>query len=251
MPFGVHLASACRVVEYRRVYHYHVRKTAGTSLNAAFWALGGLTLPSIGLANRFKGNGLTFVRHDPKLIQRGQYLFSNSHAPAYSLSLPEGTFTVTILRDPVRRIISHYRYLSWARQEGRDHSEEPFIDSLRAEIKWLGSSFKDFLDRIPRSHLFRQLYMFSEHYDIDDAAERISHCSAVCFTETYSEDLRRLSAILRLPLEEKHERRFGDATTIPPDDLDRARQILEPEYVLLEKVKRIPNRELLCLATPR
>ena len=225
--------------EYQRVHHYHIRKTAGTSLNAAFWALGGLTLKSIGQANRFEGNGLVFVRHDPALIQRGDYLFSNSHLPAYSLTLPERTFTVTIFRDPVQRIVSHYRYLCWAKLQERDCSEEPAIDFLRGEIKWLGSSFKDFLKRIPRPHLYRQLYMFSSSYHVDEAVERVSRCSAVCFTETYGTDLKRIASMLGLPLEEKNERRFGDELDIPPDDLNRARDILEPEYVLLERVKRL------------
>jgi hypothetical protein len=224
--------------QYERVHHYHVRKSGGTSLNAAFWALGGLNLASIGRAVRFEGRGFVFVRHDPRLISTGDYLFSNAHRPAYTLELPVRTFTVTILRDPVRRIISYYRYLLWAKAHPRAYLVEPYLDSLQRETEWLGDSFRDFLDRVPQAYLLHQLHMFSATYDVAEATGRIEACDAVCWTETYAADLQRLSAALCLPLEERNERAFAPQLNIAAADRERAREMLEPEYELVRAVRR-------------
>ena len=72
----------------KRVYHFHVRKTAGTSLNSAFWALGGFDLGAISDRQAVEGNGLRFVRGNRRLIEEGDYFFANSHLPAHELRLP-------------------------------------------------------------------------------------------------------------------------------------------------------------------
>ncbi len=194
---------------YKRVYHYHVRKTAGTSLNSAFWALAGLDLRTMSDRQVAEGNGLKVVRGNPRLIEEGDYFFANSHQPAHTLRLPPSTFTVTILRDPASRAISYYSYLLWARSGEANRDREPFLDEVLAESAFLGRgprrflarlsprrrepAFRDFLDRVPPSHLLTQLHMFSERLDPAEAAERALACSAVCFTETFPEDLRALA----------------------------------------------------------
>lgn len=225
--------------EHKRIHHYHIRKTAGTSLNAAFWALAGLDLSSFGSAVRLERDGFVFIRHDAQLINAGAYFFSNAHIPAYDLSLPRDTFTITILRDPLARICSHYRYLRWAQEDLHDHSGEPFIGTLKRESEWLGKSFADFIRNIPKCHLMHQLHMFSEHYDVAEATARIAACNSVCFTETFSRDLADLGRSLGLPLHEKHERRFGDRLHFSSADLELAREVLAPEFALIESVRRL------------
>jgi len=111
---------------YDRVLHHHVRKTAGTSLNAAFRALGGPeaarptgeALRSSESAGTREGpshqgargtsvqaNGLTFVTGAVKRIDEGAYFFANSHTAAYVLHPPRRTFRVTILRNPATRLV--------------------------------------------------------------------------------------------------------------------------------------------------
>jgi hypothetical protein len=221
---------------YMRIYHYHMRKTAGTSLNAAFWALGGLDLGKISDRREIVGNGLKFVRHDPRLIAAGDYFFANSHYPAYRLHIPEETFTITILRDPVARVVSYYRYLLWARAHHFASHEDPAIASLRNEVGTLGGSFSEFLARVPASRLLQQIYMFSERFDPSEAAEGILRCSAVCFTETFGEDLRRLAETLKLNLKEKQERRFGEKVSLSEEEIELLRQRLAPEYAMIERV---------------
>ena len=187
-------------------------------------------------------NGLIFVRHNRELIEEGCYLYATSHFPSYTLDLPAQTFTVTILRDPLARLVSYYRYLLWARTDEEAAREEPAMGAMRHELEWSAGSFQSFLEQTPRRHLLAQLAMFTRDYDVDEAYERILACSQVCFTETFGTDIARLRKRLQLPLEEKHERRFGEAVELTEEEQERARAVLEPEFVLLRKVRKELNR---------
>ena len=277
---------------YERIYHFHVRKTAGSSLNAAFWALGGPEAEAkyaqpTASEDLVESNGLKFVRRDSELISHGDYLFASSHTPAYLLQMPPGTFTVTILRDPCARALSYYSYLHWARTDPSALSAEPFIDDILAEGTFLdggyryafsqlspsqlrtesaipalgvaqfakrlgrllapGHGFEAFLNRVPPRRLMTQLYMFSKRMDPAEAAENILACSAVCFTETFSVDLRRLADTLELDLQEKQERRFGKKPKLPEPAMAALRERLGPEYRMLELVHAglTPGREAI------
>jgi hypothetical protein len=231
---------------YERVYHHHVRKTAGTSLNAAFWALGGLDLRAMSDRQEAEGNGLRFVRGNPRLIEAGDYFYANSHQPAHALTLPPATYTVTILREPAARVLSYYRYLLWARRNPDARAEEPFIDEVVTESSFLDRrlslrrrepSFSEFLDRVPVEHLLAQLHMFSARLDPAEAAENALRCSAVCFTETYSEDLRRIGSELRLDLKVRRERSFGEQVQLSAGEQELLRERLAPEHTMVDRVR--------------
>lgn len=224
---------------WRRVFHHHVRKTAGTSLNAAFWALAGLDLARLGRRQKARGRGLTIVRHDLDRIARGEWLYASAHAPVHQVVLPPDTFTVTILRDPVARVRSLYRYLLWARDEPRAGELDPYYDSLREEATWLGSSFAEFLERTPREHLERQLWMFSPAGDVDEAVAGVARVDAVLFTETFAEDLAALASRLGVPLVARRERSFGADVALSAADVALARARLAAEIALVERVRAV------------
>jgi hypothetical protein len=235
-----------KATSYDRIYHFHVRKTAGTSLNSAFWALGGFDLQAVSDRPVFEGRGHKFVRADRTLIEAGDYFFANSHQPAYELRLPPGTYTITILRDPAARVISYYRYLLWARANRGARTEEPFIDDVVAESAFLGrqlslrrrrATFRNFLERVPVERLLTQLHMFSPRLDPAEAAENALACSATCFTETYAEDLKRVAVDLQLDLDEKRERGFGERVELSDEEQDLLRERLAPEYAMIERVR--------------
>jgi hypothetical protein len=158
--------------------------------------------------------------------------------PAHRLVLPADTFTVTVLRDPVNRLVSLYRYLKWIRDDASAPATEPaYGPNLIAETEWLGTSFGEFLSRVPRRHLLPQLFMFSERFDVDEATERIRRCDSVCYTESFAEDVGRLAGTLGLSLEIRHERKFGSPVELSPAEADRAKELLAPEHALLELVR--------------
>jgi len=193
-----------------------------------------------------EGNGLRFVRGNPRLIEAGDYFYANSHQPAHQLRLPPGTYTITILRDPAARVVSYYRYLLWARRDSRAREREPFIDEVIAESSFLDrrlslrrrqATFRDFLDRVPDRHLLAQLQMFSSRLDPAEAAANALACSATCFTETYSADLARVAAELRLDLAEMRERGFGERVELDEEERELLRERLAPEYAMIERVR--------------
>ncbi|MDJ0578731.1 sulfotransferase family 2 domain-containing protein [Crocosphaera sp.] len=233
--------------KYRRIYHYHIRKTGGTSLNSSFWELGGFDLQSKKQERRLIKKSLVFVHSVKPLIEEGNYFFAHSHHPAHQISLPPDTFTITMLRNPIKRVLSFYKYLTWTKENINNpnkYLEDPFIDSVFKETVFLGDNFDDFLDKIRKPYLLTHLYMFSPEYSIEEALEKILSCSAVCFTETMNSDMHSLSKKLELPLIEKRERRLVPNSVQIPDNLDKLKLLLEPELILFEKVKKELNKNI-------
>lgn len=220
----------------RRVYFFHIRKCAGTSLisgllsstgadgSAAYAQLGGSAQGWIEL------DGRIIVGWHRHLINEGYYQFGFSHRPAHELKLPANTFTVTVLRDPVARLISHYRMLHYFK------AHTPNDYAFQMEGPWLGNSLGDFLGNLPREHLLRQLYMFSANFDVDEAAERIKSLDHVMYLESFGEGLAALGGRLGVRIAQVHEKRYDFDIEITESDRQQVAELLAPEYDLLAKV---------------
>ena len=102
---------------YKRLYHFHARKTAGTTVAKIFMSAtgcdGGQLYQQLSAASdrQLLCQNLIFVGWDKKLIESGEYYFGFSHIPFDDLALPDRTFRFTVLRDPIERVFSHYRML--------------------------------------------------------------------------------------------------------------------------------------------
>ena len=79
--------------------------------------------------------------------------------------------------------------------------------------------------------------MFSEGYDVDEATDRILHCSAILFTETFGQQFRQLGRRLHLPLVEQRERSIQHSINITDRELDLARDALHAEFKFVQNVK--------------
>lgn len=224
---------------FARIYHHHIRRSAGTSLNSAFFATGGpdfaATEPLLATQAWMVHGGRVYVAHNKFLIERGAYFFARSHSPAHELRLPPGTFSVTILRDPVERVISHYNVLMEWEKNNVDHP------SRATEGQWLGRSFADFLDRMPREHLSRQLFTFSSRFDVDEARVAIAKVDCVLIRGRFADGLAALGARLGLDLALYHDKTSVPAANIAENDRDRLREMLAAEYALLEAVRGAAN----------
>jgi len=230
--------AASQIGTQSRIYHYHIRKTAGTSINQAFLSLGGESGKAVydRLAkdrhHRTISGRLAYVGWSGPLIEQGLYHYAFSHAAAHELCVPPGTFTITCLRDPLKRLISHYQML------------REFIDTntphpcLRTEGPWLGESFRDFVTAMPRDHLCRQLYMFSRGFDPKEAIEGVRRCGFYFFTEQFESGMKALGEKLGLPLSVMHVRPTGRKYEISEADRSLARELLADEYVMFDALQR-------------
>ena len=221
----------------RRVYLHHIRKTAGTSVFLSFLALGGedpMVVWERLNANRLTrtvSGGYAFASIHRQLLAEGAYFFGRAHRPVEEQPLAAGTFTMTVLRDPVSRVHSYFDYLV-----AGDAPDSPGQVAKR-ERRIALDGFDAFLDRVPPRHLLTQLYTFSTDLDVAAAADRVARCSAVFFTEHYADGLAELGARLDLPLSIHRARVADHRSTLTPAQSDRLRRMLHPEYELLGRLE--------------
>jgi len=220
----------------RRIYFYHVRKTGGTAFAHAFLALGGEDPAAVERRMRrppfcTSSGHYRFAYQDPGLLRHGHFFFGYGHGPARLIRLPDSTFTVTILRDPVDRVVSLYRYLADPQAD-----EGQAFHSQGYEREWVRSGFAMFLDRASPFELLNQLYMFSAAGDVAEAAERILRCDRILFTEDLDRGLTDLAAFLGLGLVPRRERQSTLEYEPTADEAARLRELLEPEYQLMSLV---------------
>jgi hypothetical protein len=181
--------------------------------------------------NRVVSDKMVFVGWNGKLINKGFYFYAFSHMPRHFLRLKPRTFTLTCFRDPCKRVLSHYNMLMELVVNKVPHV------CLETEGPWLGNSFDDFIERMPREHLQNQIYMFSPKFDLGEAFENISKVTHVMFTEEFASGVEELNRKTGLKLETIHTRKTGYKAEIKDSSMARLREKLAPEYELLDKVK--------------
>ncbi len=223
----------------RRVYHYHVRKTGGSSLNYMFLALAGGD-PEKRYArlaqkenHRLILGDKVYIGWNVSLIEGGNFFYAFSHTPAHKIRLPADTFTVTCFRDPVRRVISLYNMLCYYREKKVAHP------CMAVQGKWLGESFGAFIRNVPRNHLLRQLYMFSPNLDIDEALENIQKTDYFFFTENFNAGIAELNRKIGMALSPLHIKKARIAYEIKPWEKDDLRELLTREYDLIGRLRDI------------
>lgn len=220
---------------YTHVYLYHVRKTAGTALNHCFFSLSGEEPAAI--YRRLTGSGgnfaiagdKIFVIWNKELIERGYFHYAASHYPMHEIALPPGTFTITCLRDPDDRMISLYRmYLDLAQNERKAPAW------FFRERHWMGDSFSDFLERLPREMVQQQLYMFSRSFAIDEAIANVASCSHVMVMEEFTSGLQQLNTKLGLQLPNVAGVRRSETEFEPTEpELEALRRMVSAEHQLV------------------
>jgi len=222
---------------FKRVYHHHVRKTGGTSLNRAFLGLGGEDPARVhwrmrGALHATRSNGLVFVAHDTPLLERGDYTYGWHHAPAWSLTLPPGTFTVTVLRDPISRVLSLFRYLL----DPDADKDQPFRAGKEERLR-AAQGFESFVRATPAEDLLNQIYMFSARLNPDEAADGVRRCSAWFMTEHLNRGIDDLNKRLRVDLAHRWDRRSRPDDRLRDEYADLLRSVLAPEYEFLRLLR--------------
>jgi hypothetical protein len=222
--------------KYERIYTYHVRKTGGTSLNKMFLALSGTDSNKLyeelihARCHRKIVGDKVYVGWNKLLIERGHYFYAYSHIPSHELALPENTYTITCLRDPVKRLVSHYKMLV----EAAEKDSPPAW--FHREKKWLGRSVMDFAESLPPEHLLNQLYMFSPHLNVDVGVREIMKCNIYFRTEEFDRGIARLNASINLNLSPMKVRSTNVQVELSSKMRKRLEGMLAPEYELMARL---------------
>lgn len=183
--------------------------------------------------HRIVHSGYVFVGWNRDLINKGDYYYGFSHIPLHELNIPPKTFTLTCFRDPAKRLLSHYKMLMGYRINNVDHP------CMLEEGQWLGTSFREFLNRIPREHLLNQLYMFSSRFDINEAVEAVRGLSHYMFTETLNQGIAKLNERLSMELIPFHSHKSNYQFKVSDSDFAYLTKLLEEEYTFLARLKAI------------
>ena len=222
----------------RPVYHIHIRKTGGTTINFAFLTLSGRPDTTVFYEqmaekenHRTISNGRVFVGWNAGLINEGWFTFGFSHIPMHRLDLQRDVFLITCLRDPAERVLSHYAMLRHYQSHGVDHP------CMKTEGPWFGNSFDHFLDHMPKEHLMNQLYMFSADYNVEEAVTRLRSLDKVLYTQNLNHQLKDLGRQLGHELPISNQKTFNIRPTFEEEQRARLREMLDPEYQMLELLR--------------
>ncbi len=189
-----------------------------------------------GMPQATVSDGYVFVATNLRAIARGHYFFAWSHEPLWRVKLRPGTFTITILRDPVRRALSYYRWLA-NREADADFPGGP----SKVELSWVEGGFGSFLEQVNDELLLRQLFMFSQTFDPSEAATTIRGIHHWFFTEHHEEGQESLGRRLGVALPLRRDRRSVDRTVPTASELARLESRLAPEYELMAALRSDPG----------
>lgn len=232
----------------KKVYLYHIPKTGGRSLRISFLAY---FLEPVGLdpiavhAALWSGTGKFFNLGNGVILggPNNNFIFDSSHIIQSLKNIKEGTFTVSIFRDPTTRTLSYYRMLD------RWQYMDKYNAWLDNERYLLENGFKGFIKFAPDKIMLAQTRMFSKSYNVDEAFENIKKLSHIMILENYEEDLKILSEKLSMNL--KMFKFYGNSKRLTNEEIlghDRVelltllKQRAEKEYRLYELVKQYVNR---------
>lgn len=223
--------------KYKRIYFFHIRKAAGKSVTDSIMATQGRdhykrNADLYGARNnRIVYNDKVIVGWHPILIEQGNYYYAFSHIPYHQIKVPSKTFTITSLRDPVKRVLSYYMMLRTLQ------GEQSLPRKLNEEIGYLGNSIDYFIRNIPKHHLMNQLYMFSKDYSVSEAYSNIVGLSYFFFLEDFNLGIKELGEKLELKLKILHSNKIDINEDIPDNTIRKLKTMLKPEYDLITKLK--------------
>jgi hypothetical protein len=204
------VAKKRKLAGYSSVYHVHIMKTGGTSLNNMFLNLS----DPIEIKNKYHAlmdaTDLRLILKDWVYIAWNNWLvkwpfwnYAWSHSPFYKVRLPKGTFIITCIRNPEKRLYSRYKHLVTNFNRGRP------LRPNKIEYEYLGNNFQEYLKKIPSYDMAHQLHMFSKKLDRREALNNLEQVDFIISTEHFNEDIQILNKILNIELSTIHTRQIS------------------------------------------
>jgi hypothetical protein len=182
----------------------HIPKTGGTSFNFILENNFGFRNCHTNQTNRstFTQADLDFAR---KCYPPLRSLVGHNLVDPMQLTVPD-PFYMTILREPVARVISHYQYSAQ-----RGHNNKTFEETLRASEN---------LENL-------QVKLIAGGRDLDKAKRFLERCAFVGLTEKFDLSLRVLERLSPWKLKLDYKRRVVAETNTLKDALKRDARMLE------------------------
>jgi hypothetical protein len=188
----------------RMIVCLHIPKTGGTSFNFI-------------LENNFGFRNCHTNQNDRSTFTQADLEFARKCYPSLrsivghnlvdpaQLTVPE-PFYMTILREPVARVISHYQY-----SVQRGNNKKSFEETLRASEN---------LENL-------QVKLIAGGRDLDKAKRFLERCAFVGLTEKFDLSLRVLEKLSPYPLKLNYQRRLVAESNTLKDELKRDERMLE------------------------
>lgn len=161
--------------------------------------------------------------------------------------------TITAIREPSERLLSHYRMLM--QSELFNLSRPPHRDSKfnSDDPAWLDRSLELFLKKFPSKWKSHQLHFYSPSGDICEAFENITKNTQIILTEKQQEGFDRLCKKEQLTqkakLLELKPPSWQTTDNIPfepsKEQVDLIKNVLKDEYTFYNKVINYYNEEQL------
>ena len=180
---------------------------------------------------RVISNGFIVQASNISLLEKGNYHYGCTHIPSWKIRIPSDTFAISIFRNPIRRVISHYNDIKGKVERGEKHS------FLREESLLLGSSFTDFVDNLPPEKLQSQLYNFSKDYDLDEAVKKIKSLNLILTLEDISNGIQEINNRLGIGLQIVKKNKSESFNHPSTDEINYLSSKITQEIDLFEKLK--------------
>ena len=121
--------------------------------------------------------------------------FSASHSLHHKLFFKDNTLGVTVLRDPLERVMSQYRMILGMKKLG-------LITSGLDDTSYV-QSLDYFIDNYPPEHLSEQLHSFSSKLNPDEAIKNVRGLGLVMFNHDLEGGVKKLSGLMGIDIQVK------------------------------------------------
>lgn len=117
--------------------------------------------------------------------------------------------------------------------------------SFKQEGNWLGETFTDFLQNIPREHLQNQLFMFSSMFNIKQALDNLKLIDFIGITGRDEEILLNfLKVNFQIDINYKHMRKSQEKYSPSKNESDHMLHVLKEEYLFFHEATNIINSKI-------
>lgn len=224
---------------FSRVYHAHIQKTGGTSINHSLYEILGANPKDID-ENAAQGkcrstvDGYKILAHDGlahKVVD--DFTYCHSHGLFEYTKYwrdRESCLIFTILRDPVARFVSYYNELL----------NMDYHPKLLEQVDLAKSmSIVPFAQQSHEYYLKNQIVLFSGNGEPAIARSNLHTLDAIFFQDDLEAAYRFFETHTGRRLTRKSERAYHKRVTVSDDERAQLAEILEPEIRFVAEARRI------------